>query len=91
MAWCKKDLSEPKPYRFIFCQEDYHPSTNWKQAGELVEKFKIVIGFVENEKSEWGAREAYKTSLNDMHFADTPTRAICLAVVASVYGEEVDE
>ena len=55
-------------------------------AGELVEKFDIDIVFV--GKNDWDS--AAQTS-HDWQNADSPTRAICLAVIASVYGEEVED
>ena len=69
---------------------DYHPSTNWQQAGELVEKYKIDLEYVDTnwEATIWDL-------LNNVPIAetaaDTPTRAICLATVASVFGDEVSD
>ena len=61
---------------------DYHPSTNWQQAGELVEKYKIDLEYVDTnwEATIWDL-------LNNVPIAetaaDTPQRAICLAVLAA--------
>lgn len=53
------------------------------QAGELVEKYDINFGCV----VKWHAWVDGVTAIE----ADTPTRAICLAVCASKYGDEVPE
>ena len=63
-------------------QEFYHPSTNWQQAGELLEKYKIDLEYVDTnwEATIWDL-------LNNVPIAetaaDTPQRAICLAVLAA--------
>ncbi len=64
----------------------YHPTSNWQQAGELIEKFDCSLEYY-NSCNCWGAT----ARSSDMEVADTPQRAICLAVVASKYGEEVED
>mgnify|MGYP001552717862 CR=1 FL=1 len=54
----------------------YHPSTNWQQAGELLEKYKIDLSFD-------GEDCLAEISGNYFAYADTPQRAICLAVLAA--------
>lgn len=71
---------------------DYTPSTNWQQAGELVEKYEISLG-------KHGSLEIWAADLNPHNIGTlgknwhgpTPQIAICRAVVASVYGDEVPE
>lgn len=67
--------------------EWYYPSTNWQQAGKLVEKFKVDVNwFADNT---WKSFCMTKHSVTVEQYADTPTRAICMAVIASVCGEEI--
>lgn len=67
--------------------KNYHPSTNWQQAGELVEKFKLELWCLGDN---W---KAGTVTLTDgvVAKADTPRKAICMAVIASVYGDEVND
>ena len=76
------------PNSFIKAK-DYHPSTNWQQAGELVEKFNVMIApsWV-TEKNGWHGACSYE---QEPVSADTPTKAICIAVIASVFGEEIND
>ena len=66
----------------IWTPHNYHPSTNWQQAGELLEKYKIDLEYVDTnwEATIWDL-------LNNVPIAetaaDTPQRAICLAVLAA--------
>ena len=67
----------------------YHPHINGAQAMELVKKYRIHLYYEDGAwiaetlyiKARWGCINAYAT---------TPEVAICRAVVASVYGGEVD-
>ncbi len=66
-------------------KEDYSPTTNWEQCGVLIEKFKITTGLVNRKKDTWFA-------IGDdcsVGYALDPRIAICRAVVASVFGDEV--
>lgn len=58
--------------------EQYHPSTNGQQAMELLEKYKVAIFY---DSGDWYAEIA--KLYEDSFCADTPTRAICLAVLAA--------
>jgi hypothetical protein len=66
--------------KWMDCGESpYRPSTNWQQAGELLEKYKIEL---------WRLGDNWKagtSSLTDgvVAQADTPQRAICLAMLAA--------
>ena len=67
----------------------YHPTTSWQQAGELLEKFKPAFGFNETSKTwDSGYRKSHQ-SQHTWYKSDNPRKAICLAVIASVYGDEV--
>jgi hypothetical protein len=97
-------FSNPKTpeEKFVPC---YRPSTNWQQAGGLVEKYRIVTeydhdNFLDNDpcwyafvydldKPIAGYRGSYEEKSRSE--ADTPCRAICMAVIASVYGDEIEE
>jgi hypothetical protein len=59
---------------------EYSPSTNWQQAGELVEKYKVEL-FNHIEDGSWSAYARGQT-VGEGGRADTPQRAICLAVLA---------
>ena len=64
----------------------YTPSTNWQQCGELIEKFEADLGPFHSQQwiaCVWSGSEEF--SMDGI----TPQEAICRAVVASVYGEEV--
>ena len=100
--WCAKAQGWKKKYPYnnlepywlddtgtiIHSDWEYHPTTNWQQAGELVEKFEVAVymGSDDSDQEYWFA----KCTVGGMGKADTPTRAICMAVIASVYGEEID-
>ncbi len=59
----------------------YHPSTDWRQAGELIEKYAITLtpyGDVHGNVCEW---RAITSESKGYATADTPQRAICLAVL----------
>jgi len=64
----------------------YSPTTNGQQAMELLEKFLINLDFVGVDG--WRATISFKTN---QFVAPTPERAIVKAVVASIFGNEIDE
>ena len=64
----------------------YHPTTNGEQCFELIEKFEIWSLYWD-EESNWIAI----TKLMKEGTAVNPKRAVCLAVIASVYGDEVEK
>ena len=55
----------------------YTPSTNWEQAGELLEKYHIEL---EWNGSKWIA-STYSPEIEGQSISSTPQRAICLAVL----------
>ena len=65
----------------LWVASQYHPSTNWEQAGELLEKYAITLtpyGDVHGNVCEW---RAITSESKGYATADTPQRAICLAVL----------
>lgn len=69
----------------------YTPSTNWAQAGELVEKYALTdIGFAYQDYDDTKVYVcAHGNRIRNRQYGPTPCIAICRAVVASVYGDEV--
>jgi hypothetical protein len=65
----------------------YRPDVNWRQAGELLEKFDVDCIRSHVDPLGWYGC----VGENSMEEGDTPQKAICRAVVASVYGEEVED
>lgn len=68
----------------------YRPSVDWKQAGELLERYQIAISYPQTpdmSNKNWIAQVRHKKPIRGM----TPQQAICMAVIASVYGDEVDD
>ena len=63
--WSKEDM------------ELYSPSTNWQQAGELLEKYHIEL---EWKGAEWIA-STYSPERESQSISSTPQRAICMAVL----------
>ena len=61
----------------------YSPTNNWQQCGELIEKHEVLLSY-DVESFLWYAM-VDRSVVNGA----TPQEAICRAVVASVYGEEV--
>ena len=68
-------------------KEIYHPSTTVTvQWAELIEKFKCDVMW---EDGEWGSF-VDNDCMGINYSGATPQEAICKAVVASVYGDEID-
>ncbi|MEI7195033.1 phage protein NinX family protein [Pectobacterium versatile] len=65
--------------------DDYHPTTNWRHCGPLIEKYKVGLG-MEFIESGWFAAIDDEEGIR----GDTPQIAICRAVVASVIGDEIE-
>lgn len=64
----------------------WDPSEDWQDCGPLIEKY------IQNIEMLWDGRwEAISQADLNGYIGDTPQEAICRAVVASVYGDEVDE
>ena len=68
----------------------FQPSTEWFDLGPLIDKFKINIEWVDDGKY-CSAFIKPVTGPDDVRFGQTPQIAACRAIVASVYGEEVDD
>ena len=64
-------------------KKDYHPSTNWAQCGELIEKFELLVF----KDTAWTAQ--YGDYAFEQEHGETPQEAIGRAVVASVFGDTV--
>ena len=69
--------------------KSYQPSTNGAQAFELIEKFIVNIKSLPIEDNEriWVAH----CICHDSEVGSTPTLAICKAVIASKWGDEVPD
>lgn len=68
---------------FIWTMQDYRPDINVEQAMELAKKFGLVVYFAINSVSDGRGGKLYQNNAIEI--------AICHAVVASVFGEEVDD
>lgn len=73
----------------ILYEEDYRPDINGTQAMELVQKFKPML--IPLPDGDWYAEIEPGENNGKLGFGDTPAEVICRAVVASVYGEYVEE
>ena len=66
------------PVDFHFIDEAPPYATDWAWCGPLVEKHKIsILPFCE----KWGANPFFYVA--ETQYADTPQRAICLAIIAA--------
>ena len=76
----------------------FDPHSDWSDCGPLTVLHKITYWFYDHGVGPWHARK----SLDAEHFQEcledagiqsgpTPLIAVCRAVVASVFGEEVDD
>ena len=84
LFWVEGDIDDPN---MVILQENYHPTSNKAQAFKLMEKFEMHVDVTDKMTTAviWEGR------VRTEQYAGTPQRAICLAVVASKYGEEVDD
>ncbi len=71
-----------KPWRASELLEHY--STDWSQGGPIIEREKLVVGFV---GTEWSACQF---DGNNCKFGPTPLIAAMRCYVASKLGDEVD-
>ena len=87
--------SNGKPYiSYDSCEADYyHPSTNWQQCGELITDFGIEVKPLQNrmDGSWYAICKYYSCYRNNGSVGLSAQEAICRAVCASVYGEEVSD
>jgi hypothetical protein len=65
---------------------NYTPSTNWQQCGELIRKFDR-IEIITND--ECNPPNLVSVDRRNYYQGSTPQEAICRAVVAGVFGDEV--
>ncbi len=70
----------------------YHPTTNWAQCGELLEKFEMHLF----RPSRWSPKNDIWGAMTNVHVdavgeGHDQKTAICRAVVASKFGEEVSD
>ena len=77
----------------IIGREFYRPHQDSAQAFELIEKFGIEVKPIQSRMDgSWYAHcKYYDNYRNNSRVGSTPQEAICRAVVASVYGEEVSD
>jgi hypothetical protein len=71
---------------------NYTPTTNGQQAMDLLKKYNIYLEpfWITSNNVPWIALCEKATEI-DWQEADTPERAITLAVIASKWGTEIDE
>ena len=76
-----------------FKSAKYRPDQDSAQAFELIEKFGIEVKPIQSRMDgSWYAHcKYYDNYRNNSRVGSTPQEAICRAVVASVYGEEVSD
>jgi hypothetical protein len=68
---------------FAWWWEDYSPSTNWVQAGVIIEREGLTIT---HQQNQWAAQ----TDDDLFAFGPTPLIAAMRCYVASVVGAEID-
>lgn len=83
----EKMLPPRKEYGWVsLC--DYNYSTDWSQAGPIVEREKIRL---DPRDSEWQAATWYEATQNfKTSYGSTPLVAACRCFVASCLGDEVE-
>jgi hypothetical protein len=77
------------------CPIDWRPSTNWAQAGPIIEREKISIDYEpawpeSTEPAFWGASLHIGETLLSGH-GETPLLAAMRCYVARVFGDEVPD
>ena len=72
---------------------DYHPTTNWQQCGELIAlpTFHWVQKLREPRVATGDTYAAKFDNVFPAMYGSTPQEAICRAVCASVFGEEIPD
>ena len=79
MQYCATEVSA----EFLFM-----PSTDWEDAGPLIEGRSVRLY---PEGGGWRAQARGEIGYGPWGFGSTPLIAVCRAIVASVYGEEVPD
>jgi len=80
----------------LWVQDDeyrYHPSTNWAQGGEIIEREKIGLWFSEDAVDNEGnhLRQAkWYAELCSVYTGDTPLEAAMRCYVDTRLGDEID-
>lgn len=74
-------------HELIHSQAKYSPSTDWAQAGPIIEQKQVGFGPV---RDGWAAHLDRADEPTDWHHAAEPLVAICRAVVAHKHGATVD-
>jgi len=76
----------------------YRPSTNWQQGGPLIEKYYVVFWHFDHGLGPWHAiasedAEHFKERDDDDQISsgETPLIAAMRCIVASKFGDEVDD
>lgn len=73
-------------YELLHSQAKYSPSTEWAQAGPIIEQNDVGVGPV---RGGWAAHLGHADEPTDWHHATEPLVAICRAVVAHKHGPTV--
>lgn len=63
----------------------FHPTTNWSQAGEIIERTRMVFDFDED-------RQMFSAAYGDVHVGSGPTHLVAAmrCYVASKFGDELE-
>jgi hypothetical protein len=69
---------------------NYHPSHNWEQCGELIDRFNVSLTFEEDDLWSAWIMPDDRSNGDIVAYGATAQQAICRGVVASVYGDEVE-
>ncbi|WP_264041484.1 DUF2591 domain-containing protein [Pectobacterium carotovorum] len=70
--------------------DDYHPTTNWRHCGPLIEQCKLNISYTpsgRHPEQPWFCCDKTETFWS---IGETALVAICRAVVASLLGDEIE-
>jgi Protein of unknown function (DUF2591) len=70
-------------------QQSYHPSTNWAQAGPIIEANKIALLADPNDYEEWRA-VAYKNGARHQRYGPSALIAAMRCYVTSQLGDEIE-
>ena len=72
----------------------YAPREDWNDCGPLIEEFGVELDRMPTDQDEmlWQASPAHVPDVKSLFWYDADVKvAICRAVVASVFGEEVED
>lgn len=75
------------------CGRSYSPHEHWSDGGPLIEKHHISVEYGYGDPQPWYAEIGFERNLTDgvEMYGVTPLVAAMRALVASVYGDTVDE